>query len=857
MFLTAQSWATADDAAVANRREWARIHKDDNYRRLPHTCPLVFDFDCPDGLLPALRDVLSVVQFLTGLLDIPSEWIDCTFSGKKGFHVTVPAAVVGNDCDSEATDRIRQAAYFLADSLQLATADLGIYSYPRMFRAENSIHASGLWCVPISPRELAEAWALGEEDAIKAYFADRATGPRDWEFSEDDRAGAELVEEAAAWFSVASNSKRKRPPAVSRPNGKSPDFILPPHLSKRDFPAWVQEALETPCRANAHYQLLAMSLDLARMGLSREVILNKLWAWDADYCFAPNGKPGYCRANLGIPHVESLVDGAIIRVSSWKTPGDDDAITNVKRATQQRQLVERSKNNGRASIFLGNLQPRDMLRDLWGILRREYPPPRLAQRSSRLVRLVRRPDGHAIEPISIPVMARMVCEHGDWYAESPAGFKCSQPPRLLLEMMVHTPPLDLPILERICAAPMLDKDGRVLATDGYVAEHRMFMELAPSVRTLTVPDAPTRDEVNDCRDLLEEIVADFPFATEADRTHFFATLFLPFVRTLIDGPCPATLFEAPMPASGKSLLATVISILATGVGPATTTWSGNEEEQRKALFAIMRDGAPVILIDNLPQGRQVTSATLAAILTSFPDYKDRVLGSSATEATPNYATWMLTGNNPRFSNEILRRLLRCRIDPNCPRPEERHGFRHPDLRRYVEQNRARLVAAVLTIARGWFLQRDVYDGAGVPANGSFEEWAKVIGGIMEFAGWRHLLGNKAEFAETSDEESEEFAGFIGEWLDARFSKPHGYEWSTRELAELAKKGDALGGQIDRCKTARAEATMMGRLLHTMKGRVYPAGMGKIACVLAVKDKGANVFRFQLAIKDAPADAPAG
>jgi hypothetical protein len=838
---------------VATRREWTRINKDENYRRLPHTCPFFLDFDCPDGLLPALRDVLSAVQFLEGIIDIPPEWIDVVFSGKKGFHITVPAAVVGNDYDSEATDRVRQAAYFLADSLQLATADMGIYTYPRMFRAENSIHASGLWCVPVSLRELSEAWMLGKEESIRAYFAERAKAPRDWEYSAEDRAGAELVSEAAAWFSVAANSKRKRPPAISLPGRKAPDFVLPPHLAKREFPQWVEAALQTPCHQNAHYQLLAMSMDLARMGLSREVILQKLWAWDAQYCIAPNGKPGYSRAHLGIPHVEALVDGAIVRVSSWKTPGDEDAISNAKRANQQRQLTERSKNNGRASIFLGNLQQRDMLRDLWRILRKEYPPPKLAQRSNRLVRLVQRPDGHAIEPISIPVMARMTVEHGDWYAETPGGYKCSQPPRLLLDMMVATPPLDLPILERICAAPMLDREGRVLAQDGYIPEHRMFMELAPSVRNLTVPEYPTKDQVAVAKDRLEEIVADFPFASDADHTHFFATLFLPFVRTLIDGPAPATLFEAPMPASGKSLLATIVAIIATGAPPAATTWSGHEEEQRKGLFAVMRDGAPIILIDNLPQGRQVTSPTLAAILTAFPDYKDRVLGGSATESVPNYATWLLTGNNPRFSNEILRRLLRCRIDPNCPRPEERKGFRHPDLRRYVERNRAQLVQDILTIARGWYLERDIYDGGNVPANGSFEEWCKVIGGIMEFAGWRNLLGNKAEFAETSDEESEEFAAFISEWLEARFTKPHDYEWSTKELAELARKGDALGGQIDRCKTPRAEATMMGRLLHTMKGRVYNAGVGKTARVVAVKDRGANVFRFKLVVDNAPVE----
>ena len=69
--------------------------------------------------------------------------------------------------------------------------------------------------------------------------------------------------------------------------------------------------------------------------------------------------------------------------------------------------------------------------------------------------------------------------------------------------------------------------------------------------------------------------------------------------------------------------------------------------------------------------------------------------------SPIRCLWIATGNNPEFSNEIARRLVRIRLDPNVERPAQRSGFRHPDLMAWVRANRARLVAACLTLCQAW------------------------------------------------------------------------------------------------------------------------------------------------------------
>ena len=51
-----------------------------------------------------------------------------------------------------------------------------------------------------------------------------------------------------------------------------------------------------------------------------------------------------------------------------------------------------------------------------------------------------------------------------------------------------------------------------------------------------------------------------------------------------------------------------------------------------------------------------------------------------------YTRQAATGNNPEFSKEMARRLLRIRLDAHLERPRQRAEFRHPDLNTWVRAN---------------------------------------------------------------------------------------------------------------------------------------------------------------------------
>ena len=85
---------------------------------------------------------------------------------------------------------------------------------------------------------------------------------------------------------------------------------------------------------------------------------------------------------------------------------------------------------------------------------------------------------------------------------------------------------------------------------------------------------------------------------------------------------------------------------------------------------------------------------------------------------PVRCTLAATLNNPIISREILGRSLRIRLDAKTDRPEQRAKFRHPNLEEYARENRAKLVGALLTLAR---------------AASGFDAKAPVLGGYETFS----------------------------------------------------------------------------------------------------------------------------
>jgi hypothetical protein len=256
------------------------------------------------------------------------------------------------------------------------------------------------------------------------------------------------------------------------------------------------------------------------------------------------------------------------------------------------------------------------------------------------------------------------------------------------------------------------------------------------------------------------LLGDFPFVDSASRANALALLLTFVLRPAILGPVPLAIIDKPGPGTGASLLAEAVSTIATGRPAAMMTVPREEDEWRKKITAALLAGATAITIDNVVYS--LASVHLAAALTSRT-WEDRILGRSELARLPQRATWMATGNNLKLSGDMPRRCYWIRLDAKIARPWERPArtFRHPDLLKWTRRYRGNLIAAVLTLVRAWFAAGRP-KGA-VPTMGGFEDWTRVVGGVLAFAGMQGFLENRQALYEQLDEEGPAWEAFLNAW----------------------------------------------------------------------------------------------
>ena len=177
---------------------------------------------------------------------------------------------------------------------------------------------------------------------------------------------------------------------------------------------------------------------------------------------------------------------------------------------------------------------------------------------------------------------------------------------------------------------------------------------------------------------------------------------------------------------------------------------------------------------------------------------------------PVRCVWVATANNPRLSTEMIRRSVRIRMDSGQEQPwlRETSTFTHPDLRAWVDEHRAELVGACLTIVRAWIV-------AGRPAGpatlGMFESWAKTMSGILQFAGVKGFLTNTEDFYSSMAEDDQNLAEFVSAWA-AKFQR----EGRARRRPDADRRGVLdLGHGSD-----RSQSTVLGTILRENRDRRF-------------------------------------
>lgn len=418
-------------------------------------------------------------------------------------------------------------------------------------------------------------------------------------------------------------------------------------------------------------------------------------------------------------------------------------------------------------VVISPREARDVLDEIVSAVVARNDPPRLFRRAGQLVEVARSDSGvgvaHVVESdrhlgiVSSAIDAVKVNTKG-----SPISVR---PPRDLLSSIVAEIVAGghVPILAAVTSAPIMRQDGSLIADEGHDPESRSYYMPAPGFEARAVPTHPRRHDAEAALDRVMSPFADIPFATETDRTHFIALLLTCVLRHWFP-TIPIWLLEAPIQGSGKTLLAMAIRAIvegAVGIGAAPETGADSDAEWRKRITAELSAAPSVCVIDNVKG--TLGGGALAALATS-PTWRDRILGQSVTRELVNSATWIFTSNNAAVDADLIRRTVFIRLDPRSAAPHLRTGFAVPDLIDHLLEHRAEILAGLHTLVRFWIQAGRPAPPAGTPSLGSFEQWSRIVPGILGAVGGEGFLGDLDERAHLMRDPDDLEAGeFLAAW----------------------------------------------------------------------------------------------
>lgn len=379
---------------------------------------------------------------------------------------------------------------------------------------------------------------------------------------------------------------------------------------------------------------------------------------------------------------------------------------------------------------------------------------------------------------------------------------------------------DFPALESITESPALRLDGTVLTMPGYDVITRLYYAPAPGLKVPTIPDTPTESELKVAIGLVLEILCDFPFDSGASRANAIGALLTPVLRPAVNGIAPLPIIDKPQAGTGASLIADVISIIATGHFAATMGLPQSEEEWEKKLSSHLLAGRSLCVIDNI-EGK-LYSDTLSRYLTST-HVSIRPLGRSADIILANNMSFIATGNNVRLGGDMPRRCYWIRLDAGLARPWLREvTFRHPNLREWVFAIRGSILAAQLTIARGWITAgRPVPEG--LPTLGGFESYCRTVGGVLAFMGVTGFMDNLMSMYDKMDADTPQWEGFLEQWRETIGETPV----TVSELIKKLNENDDLSATLPDAiatRDARDYSRRLGNTLAKRAGVQLPNGL---------------------------------
>lgn len=455
---------------------------------------------------------------------------------------------------------------------------------------------------------------------------------------------------------------------------------------------------------------------------------------------------------------------------------------------------------------------------------------------------VHRPRGalvlHPVDGSHLTELATAAAIHERWDARAEADLECDCPRRIADAYLARGNWPELRPLAGFIEAPTITLDGRLIHEPGHDSETGLFQACAAIPGWSAPPAKPTRADAEAARDVLLELVRDFPFVADEDRAAVIAGIITGLLRRVLPA-APLLAVTAPTPGTGKTLIAETFAIIATGRRASVLSLGHDDAEAEKRLAGVLLAGDAVIALDNIE--RPLKGDLLCQVATQ-QFVRLRPLGASGMLSIPTHALMVATGNNLSIVGDLKRRVALIRMDSGQERPEQRTFSR--DHLEDVFARRGELIRAALTLPLA-------YLAAGAPAKeglhplGGFEQWDRMVRRPLVWLGLPDPL-KASEGLRDQDPDLEGMRLLLGAWRDAFQDKP-------LTVAELMA-AIAPGGECDAIKRVNLNDALQlicyEKITPRKVGNWLRAHKDRIVDGMKVKQMGndghAKVARWQVA-----------
>jgi len=281
-------------------------------------------------------------------------------------------------------------------------------------------------------------------------------------------------------------------------------------------------------------------------------------------------------------------------------------------------------------------------------------------------------------------------------------------------------------LAHFTRVPLFDRDWRLIATPGYHPSSAIYYD-GPRVR-------PRRGTP-----VLDHVLSGFCWKTAADLANFIGLLLTLVTMLHWIGKHPLAIFSSNVPRLGKTLLATLLGLVADGRSTSISYIPNDEEFERQLATSIEMDDH-VVTVDNAKTSHrvpEVSSGTLercvTAVILNF-----RRLRTNTAIRRPNDVIFCLTMNTAKMGVDLRQRGLPVNLF-FAGHIRDRH-FDIANLEGFVLDNRVDLIAELLGM-----VQRCMRAGGVIPTDAATHSvsqvWAATMDAILRENGYHGFLSN--------------------------------------------------------------------------------------------------------------------